>query len=428
MNLVQVKIWNFDVGTLLVEGDRSIFQYEPDFVSRGLELSPLMMPLTKTPRSFRVPDHFRTLPGLLADSLPDRFGNALIDAWIASRGISRADFTPADRLSYVGSRGMGALEFKPANHPGSGRRDHAIDLGTMVELAGLALNQREAFVTDIQGSKEQAVKDILSIGTSAGGARAKAVIAFNEKTGQIRSGQIDAGPDFEQYLLKLDGVSESSRESLGEGQGFGRIEYAYHLMALEAGVEMTPSRLLEEGGRAHFMTRRFDRSAEGKLHIQTLSALEHLDFNLSYHWEGAFTAARSLNLSPGDLEQMFLRAMFNAAFRNQDDHVKNMSFIMDRDGTWSLAPAYDLIYAHNPEGRFTRTHQMSVNGERDGPDFDDFREMAKTVSLDRGIATRSLERIRAAAAKWPQFAEEAGIDESITRRIEAEFRSLRAGN
>lgn len=425
MNLVEVRIRDRTVGALLYEegrpGGRSVFEYDPGFISSGLELSPVMMPLSKGPFTFRVPDHFNTLPGLLADSLPDRFGNSLIDSWLASQGIPKQDFTPADRLGYVGSRGMGALEFKPSSGPGKGRRDHAIDVERMSELAGLALKDREAFIADLK-TGDQAIKDILSIGTSAGGARAKAVIAFNERNGLVRSGQVNAGPGFEHYILKFDGADETG--ALGQSQGYGRVEFAYYLLAREAGVRMNHSRLFEEGGRAHFMTRRFDREGNSKRHVQTLSALQHLDFSFPYSWEGAISLARQIQVPAKDLEQMYLRAMFNVAFRNQDDHVKNTSFTMDDQGTWALAPAYDLIYAHNPAGDFTYAHQMSVNGERIDPAYPDFVEMAATVSVNRGTPSRAREKIRIARGKWFEFAEAAGIDEERAERLDKAFRDI----
>jgi serine/threonine-protein kinase HipA len=411
------------VGAVLFEDGRSTFEYDPGFIGSGLELSPIRMPLSRRRFQFQVPGHFRTLPGLLADSLPDRFGNALVDAWLESKGIAGHDFDPVERLCYVGVRGMGALEYRPSRGP-RGTKDHAIDVAAMVEIAGLVLDDRRAFSTDLHGPGEQAIKDILSIGTSAGGARAKAVIAYDEKRGLVRSGQVDPGPGFEHYLLKLDGVRRPGSESLSDGSGYGRIEYAYYLMARQAGIGISESRLLEEGGRAHFMTRRFDRVEGEKVHVQTLSALDHLDFNLPHSWEQAFRVARQIGLDMGDQEQMFLRAMFNVVFRNQDDHVKNISFRMDRSGEWSLAPAYDLVFAFNPEGAHTHSHQMSVAGESRAIEARHFRDLARTAGLRRSILPESLERVHLAKSGWAEAADEAGLTGGRAADMAAQFRDL----
>lgn len=423
MSVARVMLGDHLVGAVLFEEGRSVFEYDPGFVRSGVELSPIRMPLSSRRHQFQVPEHFRTLPGLLADSLPDRFGNALIDAWLESQGISGYRFNPVDRLCYVGVRGMGALEYRPSKGP-RGEKQHRIDLSQMVEIAGLALSDREAFSTDLSSSKERAIKDILSIGTSAGGARAKAVIAYDEKRGLVRSGQVDPGPGFEQYLIKLDGVSAPGRESLGESSGYGRIEYAYFLMARAAGVEISDSRLFEEGSRAHFLTRRFDRIGGEKVHIQTLSALDHLDFSLPHSWERAFRVAQEVGVDKDGQEQMFLRAMFNVTFRNQDDHVKNISFRMDSAGEWSLAPAYDLIFAFNPSGTHTRVHQMSVAGEREAIEARHFRDLARTVGLRRSILPEALERVSEARARWPEFAGQAGVEPERADRIGSLFREL----
>lgn len=411
------------VGAVLFDEGRSVFEYDPSYAHSGLELSPIHMPLSRRRYQFQVPEHFQTLPGLLADSLPDRFGNALIDAWLESKGIVAHDFDPVERLCYVGVRGMGALEYRPSRGP-RGNKEHAIDIAAMVEIAALVLDDRRAFSTDLHGPSEQAVKDILSIGTSAGGARAKAVIAYDEERGLVRSGQVDPGPGFEHYLIKLDGVRSPNRESLSDGSGYGRIEYAYYLMARQAGIDISESRLLEEGGRAHFMTRRFDRLGGEKVHVQTLSALDHLDFNVPHSWERAFRVARQIGLDMSDQEQMFLRAMFNVVFRNQDDHVKNISFRMDPSGNWSLAPAYDLIFAFNPAGAHTHSHQMSVAGERRAIEARHFRDLARTAGLRRSILPEALERVNSAGSRWAQTAEQAGVASDRAAGIATFFREL----
>lgn len=409
---MNVKVWAWGklvgVAALDESTGRVVFEYDPEFIETGQELSPIHLPLRPGPVSPRVPDHFMGLPGLLADSLPDRFGQRLIDAYVAGEGRDPRSFGPIERLCYVGTRGMGALEYRPAKGP-VGTKRHPIDLEEMVEIAGEAVRDRDAFSTYVSEDRKQAVKDILSIGTSAGGARAKAVIAYNRETGQIRSGQVDAGPGFEHYLLKFDGVSsDPSREDLGSSTFHGRIEFAYSLMARAAGIEMTECRLLEENGRAHFMTKRFDRIGQEKVHLQTLSALTHHDFELPYSYEQALRAAKQIGVPLEEREELVLRAMFNVTFRNQDDHAKNISFLL-RDGGWHLSPAYDLTFAFNPQGANTYRHQMAVNGKFAEIDKEDFRQLIATAGLRKSLLNESLDRLESARAGWDSAVEEAGL-------------------
>jgi len=424
-----VRIWDRRVGAVAWDRARGLatFEYDPGFIDSGLELSPLHLPLDAVRRGagrFEFPSlprpTFHGLPGLLADALPDRFGNRLIDAWLASQGRPREDFSPIERLCYIGRRGIGALEFEPALR---GHQDETavVDIAELVALARDVLSERGGLATDL-GAGTKALADILRVGTSAGGARAKAVIAVNDATGEVRSGQLDAPPGFAHWLLKFDGVQD---DALGDPAGYGRLEYAYHRMAVAAGVAMTECRLLEEGGRAHFMTRRFDRTGDGgRLHLQSLCGLAHLDFNdpVSHSYEQAFTVLRELRTPYPDRVELYRRMVFNAAARNQDDHTKNLAFLMDRRGAWRLAPAYDVIHAHNPDGRWTGRHQMSMAGKRDGMTRDDLLAVAQTVGVKKAAAV--IDRVRDALAEWPRWAREAGVAADRAQRVAQTFREF----
>jgi serine/threonine-protein kinase HipA len=365
-------------------------------------------------------ESFHGLPGMLADSLPDRFGNALIDAWLATQGRTPSSFDAVERLCYTGTRGMGALEFEPAIGP-SRSTSREVHVDKLVELASEVLGHRD----DLQASfadesKEEALRDILRVGTSAGGARAKAVIAWNPKTNEVRSGQVNAGDDFEHWLLKFDGVSGNRDKEMNDPQGYGNIEYAYYLMAKAAGVTMSECRILEEGGRRHFMTKRFDRLPDGdKLHMQSLCGLAHYDFNTAgaYSYEQALLVIRQLGLPMEAIEQQFRRMVFNIVARNQDDHTKNIAFLMDRSGAWSLAPAYDVMYSYNPSGRWTSQHQMTCNGKRDDFTRDDLRACAQAASMKRGRSDSILSEVVDAVSRWETYAEEAKVDERLIPSI-----------
>jgi serine/threonine-protein kinase HipA len=428
--VASVRLWGTPIGAVSLEDDRpdAIFQYDPAFLPSGIEVAPLRMPLAPAPYVFPNlnPNTFHGLPGLLADSLPDKFGHAVIDAWLASQGRRPEEFDAVERLCYIGRRGMGALEFAPARGPQSSH-SRAIDIDTLVDLASKILADREGFATSLAdgADQEKALRDILAVGSSAGGARAKAVIAYNPQTGEVRSGQIDAGPGFEYWILKFDGVSGNRDRDLEDPQGFGAIEYAYSQMARQAGIVMTECRILEEHGRRHFMTRRFDRTEDGeRLHMQSLAALAHYDFNdpLAYSYEQAFDVVRRLGLDMDTIEQLFRRMSFNVVARNQDDHVKNIAFLMDRQGRWSLSPAFDVIYAHNPSGGWTRQHQMSMNGRRDGFTRADFRACADTVGMSRRRATGILTEVHDAVAMWPALAADTGIPAKQVQSIAAAHR------
>jgi len=427
--IAKVQLWGRTIGAVSLEKGRDVasFQYDRAFAASGIELSPLVMPLSE--RVYEFPalprNTFHGLPGLLADSLPDEFGNALIDAWLATQGRTAGNFSAVERLCYTGARGMGALEFAPAQGPKPGKATK-IEIDELVRLAGEVLTHRG----DLQGhfhesGKEKALQDILRVGTSAGGARAKAVIAWNRATNEVRSGQIAAGDGFDYWLLKFDGVAGKKDKELDDPKGYGTIEYAYHLMAREAGITMAECRLLEENGRRHFMTRRFDRLAGGeKLHMQSLCALAHFDFNQAgaYAYEQALLTLRQLKLPMAAVEEQFRRMVFNIVSRNQNEHVKNISFLMNKRGEWSLAPAFDLTYSYNPSGSWTTAHQMTLNGRRDGFTMSDYEVCAKTALMKRGRAAKIIDEVRSAVKRWPEFAAAAKLSEEWRDKIKKNHR------
>jgi serine/threonine-protein kinase HipA len=429
MTVAEVQLWGRTIGAVSLEdgGSTAAFQYDPAFAQSGIEISPITMPLSDRVYVFpELPQRtFHGLPGLLADSLPDRFGNALIDAWLATQGRTPASFTAVERLCYTGIRGMGALEFAPAIGP-QPQRAKKIEIDALVKLASEVLAHRKNLKATFASEKRKAaLGDILRVGTSAGGARAKAVIAWNRQTNEVRSGQIEAGTGFDYWLLKFDGVTGNKDKELEDPKGYGAIEYAYYLMAQAAGVTMSECRLLEEGGRRHFMTRRFDRLDGGeKLHMQSLCALAHFDFNSAgaYSYEQALLTIRQLNLPMATVDEQFRRMAFNIIARNQDDHVKNIAFLMDKTGQWSLAPAFDVIYSHNPDGDWTATHQMTMNGKRDGFTLADFRAFAKNAMMKRGRAESIVEEVLAAVSKWPDFAEQAQVTNNWRKQIQKNLR------
>jgi len=422
--VAEVKLWGRRVGAvaLATGADVATFQFDPEFIESGIEVAPLTMPLSPRPYAFGsiARDTFHGLPGLLADSLPDRFGTALINVWLAGQGRPPDSLNAIERLCYTGTRGMGALGFHPAVGPGA-RQATRIQVEKLVELASDILAQRgNLHVAFDRAARSDALNDILKVGTSAGGARAKAVIAWNRDTNEVRSGQVSADPGFEHWLIKFDGVHGNRDKEATDPQGFGAIEYAYYRMACDAGILMSECRLFEEGGRRHFMTRRFDRTAGGrKLHMQSLGALAHMDFNMAgaHSYEEAFLVLRRLGLTLLDAEQLYRRMVFNIMARNQDDHVKNIAFLMNRSGTWTLAPAYDLTYSYQPDGRWTSSHQMSLNGKRDDFTRDDFRACARLASLKRGVADAIVAETRQVVANWREYADAAGVDPDHRDRI-----------
>jgi serine/threonine-protein kinase HipA len=429
--VIEVRVWGRTVGA--VAADRRlgcyVFAYDPAWRRDGAELAPLTMPLADTRAVFAFPDlsepSYKRLPGLLADALPDDFGNALIDAWMARRGVERRAITTLDRLAYMGRRGMGALEFKPAR----GAHRESVDA---LEMQALVEQARRVIRGDLDGDThaQAALANIIRVGTSAGGARAKAVVAWNPGTGEIRSGQFDAAPGFEHWLLKFDGVGADAE--LGTGAHYGRIEYAYHLMARAAGIVMEPCRLLEENGRAHFMTRRFDRDVERatesddtvrtvKHHVQTFCALDHLDFKqrATHAYAQLFMAIARLRLGDEANGQAFRRMAFNVMARNCDDHTKNFAFRLRQGRAWELAPAYDVTHAYNPRGEWTHQHLMSVNGKFSAIGRADLLAEADRFSVRR--PRDLLAEMRSAIERWPEFAAQAGLDDRVAEQVAADF-------
>jgi serine/threonine-protein kinase HipA len=418
VDIVEVRAWDQLVGAVALDPKLEFyaFEYAPAFIRSGIELAPLAMPLAAAQGPFIFPQlpelTYKRLPAMLADSLPDDFGNNLINAWMATQGVEARDITALDRLAYMGKRGMGALEFRPARGPRPNPAK-ALVLCDLVESARLAVHGN--FDNDPQAAA--ALKQILSVGTSAGGARAKAAIAWNPRTHEIRAGQFEVAPGFEHWILKFDGIAKDNE--LGEPQGYGRIEYAYHLMAVQAGIHMSPCRLLEEGGRAHFMTQRFDRDGNAKLHTQTLCGMAQLDYKArgAHDYSQLFAAMRRLQMPAAAFDQAFRRIAFNVMASNCDDHSKNMSFILKTPAEWELAPAYDVIYAYNPKGEWTYQHLISVNGK-----FNDIGREDLLVLADRfqvGTATKLLAEVRDAVAAWPEFAAQASISTPALERIRA---------
>lgn len=428
-NDARVVLWGTVIGAVTWLEDREIgvFQYTPDFIRSGIQLAPLTMPLGEFPYEFPAlaRNTFKGLPGLLADSLPDKYGNAIIDAWLASQGRTAASFHPVERLCYIGSRGMGALEFEPATlGPPTSKR--AVEVERLVGLVNLILDERTRLSGVFSGEDDrETVNDILRVGTSAGGARAKAILAWNPKTNEFRSGQVDAGTGFEQWLMKFDGINSNRDSEITTPKGYGRIEYAYHLMAVEAGIEMTTCRLHHEGGRSHFMTKRFDRSIKGgKRHVQSLGAIAHYDYKqpASYSYEQAVQVIQRLGLPRKDMDQQILRAFFNVVARNCDDHVKNIAFLMNRGGEWRLSPAFDISYAWNPSSEWTSRHQMSVNGKRDRFERGDLLALANVAGIKKARANQMIDRVIEAVRRWPGFAEKAGVADARVVEVQANQR------
>ncbi|MDH3977953.1 MAG: type II toxin-antitoxin system HipA family toxin [Gammaproteobacteria bacterium] len=427
--LAEVKLWGRRIGAvaLAAESDVASFEYEAAFAGSGIEVSPLVMPLSRQIYQFAdLPrGTFYGLPGLLADSLPDRFGNQLINAWLARQGRTPDSFNAVERLCYIGARGMGALEFLPTTGP-KAIQSSELQINHLVELASEVLSERadmhSSFADD---HRAQALTDILRVGTSAGGARAKAVIAWNPATNEVRSGQLESGDGFQYWLLKFDGVTGNKDKELEDPQGYGAIEYAYSNMARDCGIEISECRLFEEGNRRHFMTRRFDRSANGaKLHMQTLGALAHYDLNAAgaYGYEQALLVIRQLGLPMSATEEQFRRMVFNVVARNQDDHVKNIAFLMNKQGQWSLSPAFDITYSYNPQGQWTGSHQMTLNGKRDDFVLADFVAVANSASMAKGRARTIIEEVQDVVSHWRDYAHVAGVSDDWQRKIQKVLR------
>jgi len=431
MNTAFVKIWGVLAGAVAWDARTGIatFEYDADFKKRNWDLSPLKMPVQSARNIFNFPelkpdrnspfDTFKGLPGLLADVLPDTYGNQLINLWLAQNGREPNSMNPVEMLCFIGTRGMGALEFEPAALKES-KRSFSIEMDSLVDMAKKMLSQKTSFKTHLKKEDEEAMKEILKIGTSAGGARPKAVIAYNEKTGEVRSGQTNAPKGFEHWLLKLDGVSDVQ---LGATTGYGRVEMAYYNMALACGIYMMPSTLLEEKDRAHFMTKRFDREdGDIKHHMQTFCAINHFDYNAvnSFSYEQLFQTMRELRLSYPEAEQMFRRMVFNVISRNCDDHTKNFSFRLKKEAQWELAPAYDVCHAYKPNHQWVSQHALSVNGKRKGISKNDLLLVGKSISCKH--AATIIDEIEATVLNWKKFAGEVGVSSQLSNAIYASIK------
>lgn len=421
MNTAYINIWDKRVGAVSWDNDCQLasFEFAPSFSAYKLDIAPIKMPIEHADTIFSFPElrgtnTFKGLPGLLADVLPDRYGNTLINAWLARNGREPDSMNPVEMLCFVGRRGMGALEFEPVN-PQTADTSTKLEIEGLIEIARDILNNRQDFNSRFQGDREKALMDIIKIGTSAGGARAKALIAYNEETKEVRSGQAGSPKGFTQWIIKFDGVHDSQ---FGETYGYGRVEMAYYLMALNCGIEMTECRLFEEGERAHFMTRRFDRTpGDGKMHIQSWCAINHVDFqDVGLHsYEGLFQTMRSLLLPYPQAEQLFRRMVFNVIARNCDDHTKNFSFIMDEQGAWALAPAFDVCYAYRPGSIWVSRHSLTLNGKREGFKREDLLQVAVQMNI-RG-ADQIISEIQSIINQWPIYAKQVGVHESLEKEI-----------
>jgi len=425
VDVAEVRIWGEPAGAVRWDESQQLgyFQYASKFIQKGWDLSPIKMPLGQGSVIYGFPElrkgrretenAFGGLPGLLSDVLPDRYGNKLINIWLAQQGRPDNSMNPVEKLCFIGTRGVGALEFEPAQIK-TGTKSFSLELDSLVEVAKKMLHEREAFLTHLHKDDEKAMMEILKTGTSAGGARPKAVIAYNPKTGEVRSGQGNVPKDFEHWLLKLDGVSG---EQFGESSGWGRVEYAYYLMAIDCEIEISKSQLLEENGRAHFMTRRFDREGNVKHHIQSLCGLQHYDFNdmYGYSYEQLFQTMRMLRLTYPEAEHMFRRMVFNVLATNYDDHTKNFSFMLKKDENWKLAPAYDLCFSFDPKNHWVSQQTLSVNGKRLKITKDDLMVIAKDNNIKKGA--KIIEEVNSVVKSWKKYAEQAQVRNDLKDRI-----------
>ena len=421
VDVAKVNMFGMPVGTFRWDERYEVvrFEYDSSFVGRGLEPSPLMMPV-RMGRVYSFGDldkeTFKGLPGMLADSLPDTYGRALFDKWLALTG--RTSSNPIETLCFLGKRCMGALEFEPAMDIAYDK-NAKFEIDSLVNVASEALSQKSSFGVNLNDDKKAAIAEILRLGTSAGGQRAKAIIAYNKATGEVRSGQVEAPAGYDYYLIKLDGVSATA--GFKETGNHGRLEYSFYKLAKACGIEMTECSLIEENGRTHFLTKRFDRENGKKIHMQTLCGIAHFDYRLhrAYSYEQAFNVMRALRLSYSEAQEMFRRMVFNVVVRNQDDHTKNISFLMDDSGKWKLSPAYDMGYAYNPNGRWTATHQMSINGKFDEITRNDLLTFAHQNNIKE--AKNIIDEVCEVTSHWPDMAKDCGLKQGIIDDIFTRF-------
>ena len=420
--VINIKLWNENVAAVAWDKEKeyATIEFYDSFAKNGWDIAPLQMPandLLRGVRIFSFPANrsktFMGLPALLADSLPDDYGNSVIDEWFASKNML-TESSPLDRLCYIGNRGMGALEFEPANTDKILKESSILEIKELTALAKEILNKRTAFQANLKNNSK-AIFDILRVGISAGGAKPKAIIAYNEATGEVRSGQVQAPKGFSYRLLKFDGIEGGKIKD--NPLGIGKIEYAYYKMASDCGIKMTECRLLRENRKAHFMTKRFDRTENGeKIHTQTLCAIGNFDRDERYSYEQIFQVIRQMNLSYSELEQMYRRMVFNVLARNHDDHTKNHSFLMDKTGKWSLAPAYDLCYSYAPSGKWTNKHQLSLNGKREDFTLRDLLQVAEKQNVKN--AKEIIEQIQDSVSQWTTYAKKYKVKTAFIKQIQ----------
>jgi len=427
MAVIKIKLWENTVGAVAWDQPQNhgVIEFSEDFIKKALDLAPITMPTEDLLRGQRIfafhtlnIETFEGLPGLLADALPDAFGNTVLRAWLRSQNRNAESLTPLEKLSYVGKRAMGALEFEPETE--TPEAEEQIEIAHLIDLTNKVLEDKEGVSLDLNADEERAMASLIRIGSSAGGQRPKAIISYNPETKEIKSGQVPLPKGFQYYMLKFDGVKD---DKLSNPQGYGRLELAYHHMALDCEIQMQPCTLLEENGRAHFMTLRFDRTPEGeKIHMQTLCAISHFDFNLAggYSYEDAFEEMRALGLSYPELDQLYKRMVFNVIARNQDDHTKNISFLMDKNGAWQLSPAYDITWNYNPRGEWTNVHQMSINQKRDNFIMNDLVEVAQRQGIKNYKET--IDQILDTVSRWQYFARETGVQKDMTKAAQLSHR------
>lgn len=423
-NTIRVKMWGTTVGYLHQETNGMVgFQYDKAFLNSGIQISPIRMPLSE--RTYIFPDipegTFHGLPGLVADSLPDRFGNAVISRYLESQGRTADSLSVIEKLCYTGRRGMGAMEYEPAKELVS--KDDPIDIDALAKLAAEILSEKEKIHIE---KNDRMMAQLMECGSSVGGARAKTLIAWNPETNIIRSGQINPGNGYDYWLLKFGNIPNNKDKDARPDDGeYTKVEYAYYLMASNAGIKMNECRLYEEKGVSHFMTRRFDRvgTKGDKVHMQSLCALAHMDFNSPriHSYEEAFSIMKRMRLPYEDFLQLFGRMVFNDRAKNFDDHTKNISFLMNRNGVWSLSPAYDITFSYKPDSIWVNAHQMLINGKHQNISKEDFFETAKFAGIRKKDAMRCIDQVENAVLQWGSFAETAGMSDSNIVKIQNEI-------
>jgi len=426
-NLAAIYLWGDLVGALAYDPKSKIstFEYSSSWLRQGFDIAPLRMPLSS--QKFQFPnldsETYRGLPALFADTLPDDFGNAVINAWLTRNGRDVESFTSIERLLYTANRGMGALEFEPAIENTTNSNEQ-IELNSLIEMAQNIFDQRANLSSNwqLQQENNNAMSALFQVGTSAGGARAKALVAVNAERTQLRSGQVDAPDGYEQYLLKFDGVEEHKIKSevFGDPKGFGRMEYAYYLMAVDTGINMSPSELLIDGSRAHFMTKRFDRVGNKKLHYVSLCAMDHADYKKpgTYSYEQLLSIARQLKLPRKDAIEIYRRMVFNVVARNHDDHTKNFGFLLtSKDSSWRLSPAFDLAYSYKKDSPWVNEHQMSLNSKRDNFTREDLLSVGTLIGNFKQESNKIIDEVISVVSKWQDYANRADVFEALNHEI-----------